>query len=429
MVKVLQSAADARFTSPVRHLPHLAFFLIVGSSAARMLTLDNPLCWYIVSLSALLALCYVGGLVYWQRLGRRRPAWLGLLLLLWLMLVFVAPPNLTPAYAWCAVPLACIALGTMGRRSSIVAAAGITALLGLVLGQRAGWSEPDLVVAPIAAVWATLGFYRVQQRAVAARERLIDELRDTRAELALRQREAGMSAERARIARDIHDTLAQELAGSRMLLQAAERDQHTNAQEAWARIHAVVESLGESLVETRRIIDDLTPPALDSHGLEAALEDLCLRARRSGTAYRITFRGSTDLGFIAAGTALTPDTPELAATLLRVAQGALANVRDHACATNVTVTLGRLDGLVTLEVRDDGVGFDPDRIASAPGRGFGLAAIRERLRAYGGTVTVDSVPGRGTTLSAALPLRPAGRGTAAGHPPLTSVAGVAEVAG
>ena len=421
MLTMSEPATDTRFRLSARHLPHLAFFLIVGSSAVRMITLNSPLCGYLLSISALLALCYAGGLVCWHRLGRWRPAWLGVLVVLWLLLVYVAPASLAAAFSWCAVPLACIALETLGRRAAAITATAITGFLALALGRQAGWSEPDLVIAPIAAALATIALYRVRQRDSAARQRLVDELRDTRAELALRQREAGMNAERARIARDIHDTLAQELAGSRMLLQAAERDWRNSPQQAMARVHAVTESLGESLVETRRIIDDLTPSALDGHGLEAALRALCLRAQRSG--YRVDFRADATHGSVTSETPSATEPPEIAAALLRVAQGALANVRDHARAANVTVTLARQDGLVTLEVRDDGVGFAPDRTATAAGRGFGLAAIRERLRACGGTLTVDSGPGRGTTLTAALPLLLAGTHPLDQRPPLAAVAG------
>lgn len=410
---VFGSAAGGRLRLHVGHLPHLAFFLIVAGSAARMVEIDNPRCLWMLSLTGVLALGYGGGLVFWEQLGRWRTAWLGALLLVWLLLVHTAPASLATAFSWCAVPLACVAAGTLGRRASIAAVAVITGLLVAIHVRNAGAFQPDLVLAPIAAVWATLALYRVQQDDAAARQVLIDELRETRADLALREHEAGTSAERARIAREIHDTLAQELAGSRLLLQAAEREWWRDPAKALARVHAVTESLGENLVETRRIIDDLTPPALDTQGLDAALRELCVRAQRSGTAHGVVFRTDAGLGS-------APEAPETASTLLRVAQGALANVRDHACAANVVVTLDRLDGLVTLQICDDGIGFAPDRTTSAPGRGFGLAAIRDRLRAYGGTVLVDSAPGRGTTLTATLPLTPAG---VPAHPRLVPVAG------
>ncbi|MFJ2840724.1 sensor histidine kinase [Streptomyces griseofuscus] len=94
--------------------------------------------------------------------------------------------------------------------------------------------------------------------------------------------------------------------------------------------------------------------------------------------------------------------------LLRIAQGALANVREHAGATTATLTLTCLDDQIVLDVMDDGRGFKPaeDRRdgTGGEGRGHGLPAIRARLRQLGGTLTVESAPGEGTALSAAIPL-------------------------
>ena len=97
--------------------------------------------------------------------------------------------------------------------------------------------------------------------------------------------------------------------------------------------------------------------------------------------------------------------------LLRVAQEALANVRKHARAHRVRLTLSYLDDTTLLDVRDDGVGFDPEAPArNGSGGGFGLAGMRERLGAHGGTLTVEAAPGQGTTVAAALPRGPAGTG-------------------
>jgi signal transduction histidine kinase len=379
-----------------RHVLHLAFFLLVGSSATRMIVDNSPHCPYIVAVSTLLALSYAGGLRHAGQLGRWRPVWVGVMLVLWAVLLSATPATLANAYAWCAVPLACVAVEALDRRWTIAAATVIGGTLLAVLVRQAGGFQPDLIFAPIAAVWATLALHHRMQRAATAQQRLIDELRDTRAELARQQHEAGTSAERARIARDLHDTLAQELAAGRMLLQAADRDWRSNPERARERVRAVTETLGDNLAETRRIIDDLTPSELARQSLPAALRDVCLRAQRSGAARRVLF--TSDLG----GDPV--DVPDAAAALLRVAQGALANVRDHAGAGTVVVTLGRCGDAVTLTIRDDGVGFAPGRPSPAPGRGFGLPASRERLSGYGGSVTVDSEPGRGTTLTAVLPL-------------------------
>ncbi|MFF3332489.1 sensor histidine kinase [Streptomyces sp. NPDC002888] len=384
--------------SGLAYATHFTFFLVVGAALVRLLRLGIPLCWEIVLVSGLLALTYAAGLVLWERLGRRgRHLWVAALLLLWSQLLILAPGSLTGAYAWCAVPLACVALRALGLRSAGVA---VTAITGVLVGQlirTTGGFDPELVLIPVAAVWGTVALYRAQQRDAAERQRLVEELEGTRWILARQQRQAGVLAERARIARDLHDTLAQELSGSLMLLQAAQRDWKKRPDVALTRVRAVTDGLDANLAETRRIIRDLTPSAVAEAGLEDALRLLCARSQADGTAARVRFSSVGD------------DRPELdaqaAATLFRVAQGTLANVREHARAVDVRVTLRQDADRVELEVSDDGVGFDPaaPRAASRPARGLGLPAARARLRECGGDLDVGSAPGRGTRVRAVVP--------------------------
>ncbi|MFF6782904.1 ATP-binding protein [Streptomyces sp. NPDC012510] len=193
----------------------------------------------------------------------------------------------------------------------------------------------------------------------------------------------------------MHDTLAQELAGSRMLLQAADRDWDRRPDLARTQVRTVVDALGANLAETRTIISDLTPPALEHDDLATALRTLC--ARDTAAPSRVVFRTEGEPG----------DLPrDRAAALLRVAQGLLANACEHARARHVLVTLDhRDDRTVTVEVQDDGVGFDAAVATAGPGeRGLGLTAGRERLGALGGSLTVRSAPGRGTLARASLPV-------------------------
>jgi signal transduction histidine kinase len=223
------------------------------------------------------------------------------------------------------------------------------------------------------------------------------ELRATRGELAVRQREAGRLSERARLARDLHDTLAQEIAGSRMLLQAAERDWERRPDAARRQVRAVVDALGTHLAETRGIIHDLTPPALERDGLETALHDLCARADAAPGApsVSVSTRGEP-----------APVPADRAVALLRVTRGLVANACEHARATHVRVTLQHADGAVAVEVCDDGTGFDPaTALSGKEGRGFGLTAARDRLAELEGTLTVDGVPGHGTRARATVPVR------------------------
>ena len=381
------------------YLLHGAFFLIVGSSTIRMGSLGGPLCPYIIAVNVLLAVTYATGLAFWGRLHRWRALWLLLLLLLWLAQMIVVPAPIRPAFAWCALPLACLAVRSLAPAACLGVIAGITAVLAAVEVGQPGGFEPDSAIAPIAGVWAVAALYRVQVRDTEIRQHLIDQLRSTRSELARRQRAAGVLTERNRLAQELHDTLAQELGASRTLLQAAERDWPTHPDRALTRVRTVTETLGDNLVEVRRMIADLSPPELDGHDLLEALVALCAREQQCGTAPEICFRSLGEP---------RPLPHELAATLLRVAQGALANIRDHAHARQVTVTLRQNDDEVTLQVRDDGAGFTPGLTDVAPMRGFGLPSMRQRLQAYGGALSVASTPGCGTLLTGRLPLQPDG---------------------
>ncbi|MET9685419.1 sensor histidine kinase [Streptomyces coeruleorubidus] len=372
-----------------RRLPDLLFLAVVVGGVVRLVDLNSALCWKLVPLITLLAAGYVGGLALWDRLGRRvRPLWLGALLTLWCWISWEMPAPTASAYAWLALPLAILALRMFTGRTAVAVVGVITVLLVLQIARTFGTLHSELVVPPAAALWVTVALYHAQQR-------LLGELRRTRAELARGQREAGRLAERARIARDLHDTLAQELAGSRMLLQAADRDFDRRPDLARTQVRAVVDALGANLAETRTIISDLTPPALEHDDLSTALRTLC--ARDTATPSRVVFRTEGEPG----------DLPrDRAAALLRVAQGLLANACEHARARHVWVTLDfRDDTTVTVEVRDDGVGFDPTATTANPcDRGRGLPAGRERLDALGGSLTVRSAPGCGTLARASLPV-------------------------
>jgi len=386
-----------RWSPEAGYLLHAVFFLIVVGSAIRMGYLGGPLCPYLISLNLLLAAAYAAGLAFWGRLHRWRAVWLGALLLLWLSVLVVAPASIRPAFAWCALPLACLAVRALAPAAYLGVIAGITVVLAAALVHPGGF-EPDSAIAPIAGVWAAAALYRGQLRDTEIRQHLIGQLRSTRSELARQQHAAGILMERTRLAREIHDTLAQELAASRTLLQAAELDWPTLPDRARTRVRTVTEALGDNLVEVRRMIADLSPPELDEHDLPTALAALCAREQQSGTATQVCFRSAGEP---------RPLPQEVTAALLRVAQGALGNIRDHAHAHQVTVTLRQNDAEVTLQVRDDGTGFAPGRAVTAPMRGFGLPAMRQRLQAYGGVLSVVSAPGRGTVITARLPLQPA----------------------
>lgn len=395
--------SDRRPPTPRRsldHLAHGAFALVVVAGLVRAAADRDPLCRDIVVLSTLLALVYGVGLAAGDRWGpAARRTWVAALVALWTALVLRAPVTLTDAYVWAAIPLACAALRVLDRRAAGLAVGVVTVSLVGQLVRGNGGFTPEMLV-PVAAVWGTAALYGTLQREANRRRRLVEELRATREELARQQRRAGVLAERERIARDLHDTLAQELAGGVMLLQAAERDWAERPDVALTRVRAAADGLHANLAETRRIISDLTPSAVAEAGLAGALRLLCERAETEGAAARVRFRTT--------GAACPALGRQGAATLFRVAQGALANIREHARAVNVHVTLHQRPDGAELEIRDDGLGFAerPDR--TGPSRGFGLPAARARLRECGGVLDVRSAPGHGTRVRASIPV-PAGK--------------------
>jgi signal transduction histidine kinase len=209
-------------------------------------------------------------------------------------------------------------------------------------------------------------------------------------------REAGTRDERRRMAREIHDTLAQGLTGIVTQLQAAEQSASRTPDDptGWRRhVAAATQLARDSLSEARRSVDALRPEPLDGCRLSEALAGVAERwSSLNGVPVQVTTTG-----------AARPIAPEAEFALLRAAQEGLANVARHAHATRVGVTVSYMENEVALDVRDDGVGFNP----VSANHGFGLVAMRQRITALSGTLQVESEPGGGTAISACVPTVPA----------------------
>jgi NarL family two-component system sensor histidine kinase LiaS len=200
-----------------------------------------------------------------------------------------------------------------------------------------------------------------------------------------RQRATGdaRAAERARIAREIHDAISQHLFGLRMIAAGMRRADPAN-QEAQA-IERISE---EALRDMQALLIELRPASLDGAGLAPALREICAAYRdRLG----VTVDASLD-------DVTVPAPVEHA--LLRITQEACTNAVRHGNARRLAVSMTLHDGHVELAVRDTGTGFDP----AAPHAGSGLAHIRDRVAELGGTVDIDSAPGRGVALTVRVPL-------------------------
>jgi len=209
------------------------------------------------------------------------------------------------------------------------------------------------------------------------------------ARLVEQARAAGVDEERRRLAGEIHDTLAQGLTAIVAQLEAAEQARHRP--EEWSRHLTQARSLARSsLTEARRSVRALRPEQLENATLAEALGELTSGwSQQSGIAAELETAGTA--------TRAPADTD---AALFRVAQEALTNVSRHAKASKVRLTLTYLDDTLLLDVADDGVGFEP----TGDSGGYGLIGMRQRLARVGGALTVESTPGYGSTLNAAVPM-------------------------
>ncbi|MER7929018.1 GAF domain-containing sensor histidine kinase [Streptomyces sp. NPDC096057] len=213
----------------------------------------------------------------------------------------------------------------------------------------------------------------------------------TNARLYERSRELTIAEERSRLAHELHDAVSQKLFSLRLTAQAAATLVDRDPSRAKGEIQQVAALAAEAADELRAAVVELRPAALDEDGLIATLRTQIQVLDRAHTA-RVTFTGR---GFRA-----LPAAQEEA--MLRVAQEALHNALRHSGAEHVAVTLARHGHGAVLRITDDGSGFEPQSIRRA-GRHLGLVSMRDRTNGVGGTLTVESAPGKGTTIEMEVP--------------------------
>jgi signal transduction histidine kinase len=206
-----------------------------------------------------------------------------------------------------------------------------------------------------------------------------------------RSRELSIVEERNRLARELHDSVTQKLFGLTLTAEAAATVLDRDQGEARRQLQRLQGLTREAMEELRSLIFELRPPAVESEGLATALrKHVDVLQRVHGHEVALRFEGDAE-----------PD-DDRAGEVLRIAQEALQNALRHAHATRVEVSLEAVDGRLRLAVADDGVGFDP----AEPGlrsRRLGLTSMEERARALGGTLTIESQPGVGTTIALEVP--------------------------
>jgi signal transduction histidine kinase len=301
------------------------------------------------------------------------------------------------------------------KRSAIFANLALGA--GLVVGYVAHFGPsgllPGVSVAALSVGFSVafgLWIWRIAEYGD-ERGRLLDELQAAQGELAAMHRDAGVTDERARVAREIHDTIAQSLTGLVMVAQRTENRlasvEGDAARAARADVELMEEMARDALTEARSLVAALTPVGVDTTLADALRRLASTFERETGVHVEVTATESSGLD------------RELEVVLLRTAQEGLANVRKHAGAATVWITVqnderetaaqgasDRSPSSVRLTVRDDGVG--PADLGEAGRHGFGLAGIRDRLALVGGRAAFGAAPEGGALLEIEVPLRGAG---------------------
>ena len=349
---------------------------------------------------------YVGGVVL---ASRTRDRALGAWWLVGLALIWGGTVAASVEFVWLAFSLWLLAGYILRLRWAVVFSAVVFVVVAVAPVLHLGTTTYANVIGPLVGGVFALGISRgyvellrdarERQRLVGSLVQAQAEMADLHEELATTQRESGAMAERTRLSRDIHDTVAQGLSSISLLASAAlSNGRAADAAEASRALSQIDSIARDNLVEVRRIVAALAPAELDEGALASALRRMLERlAEETGIATAL----HVDDEFPA-----LPTTVEVA--LLRTAQSALANVRLHADAGRVVVNLVDVEDSVRMDVADDGRGFDATSWDSASGGagagGYGLHSMRARLRELGGGLDVESAPGEGTALSAHVPL-------------------------
>lgn len=297
-------------------------------------------------------------------------AWVLAMVVLWGALTAVAP-----SFAWCAVPVAFAVLRVLPFGWAVATVVAMTALVTAAWLRITDGIDPTHVAGPVGVALVTVLAYRALENA---------------------QAELGALAERTRLSREIHDSVGQGLSSINLLLQAAEQSWDERPTAAREHVRTAAATARDGLDEVRRVVRDLAPPDLADDPTGAALLAALRRAaQQSATGLEVEVR-------VHGSPVAVP--VDVAAALVRTARGALANVREHAAAGRVALTLTYQEDEVVLDVRDDGRGFAPTAVRPRGSRGRGLAGIRDRAAGLGGSTEVESAPGEGTTVSVRFPV-------------------------
>jgi len=375
---------------------HAITGVLVVIGAVGAVRTDRP--WPAFALCALFVVWYVVGVVLARRVpaGPRRTAWLIVLIALWVGLAVLAQE-----FVWLAFPLWLLTGQLLRLRPAAAVSTAILVVVVVAPIAHTGTVSSAYIIGPFVGGLFAFGISRGYLRLIAdARERaqlltsLVQAQEDMARlhdELGHTQRQSGVLEERTRLSRDIHDTIAQSL--SAIVILARADTETSDARATLTRIEAIA---ADGLVDVRRIVAALTPAQLEEGALVTSMRRM-LERLADETGIRTELDADEQLPRL-------PVAVEIA--LLRTAQSALSNVRLHSEAGRVVVHVVDAGDSIRLDIVDDGRGFDLAAWSADPGRGYGLRAMRERLRELGGDLDVEAAVESGTALSAHVPIAP-----------------------
>lgn len=385
---------------------HVMFAFLLGFGLLRYLAedVDRVHTTPVLPLVCTLAVVYLAGTVWEERYARGRtqlnPArgaywWLAAITCLWIGLVAHAQD-----FVWLLFPLIFLFLHLLPRVPGLLAVAALWAAAAFVPAwlHPAGWGTAAAVGPLIGAVFAVAAYYtyRVLHAEVRRHRQIAEQLRTTREDLALSEHQAGRLEERERLSREIHDTVAQGLSSILLVSRAAGNSLKGDDPAAVARqLETIREVAADNLAEARRFVRDLASPSLGTE-LPASLREVIRRVEDRQQALDAELKISLQL----AGDVHRALPETVSTAVVRACQEALANVVKHAGAGTVVVTLAVWDLELTLDVFDDGHGFEPRAAVD----GYGLAGLSRRIDALSGNLAVESGPGEGTVLAVQIPL-------------------------
>lgn len=321
---------------------------------------------------------------------RRSGAWSSWLDLAGLVVAAVAVSSYPDAYVWLAFPVGLVAFHRLSVPRSVLAGATLAAACLAALARVGPLTGPRILGPVIGLAVAAAGAIAIRTLQTEAERRwqLVVELRETRELVARREREAGILEERTRLARDIHDTVAQGLSSILMLSAAVQRQLLDPPPEVVAHLAQLDDVARDDLAATRRLIDDLAPADLERFDLAHALRRRVDRVR-----------GSTGVEVDLDLDEFPAMSRELEVAVLRIVGQALDNAIAHGRPGRIRISVATVGDRLVVDVHDDGTGFDPRARA-----GRGIAGMRARADALGGRLTIESHPSDGTVVAAELPV-------------------------